>query len=311
MRLIPLFVALNAVFLPAILAAPTASPEDAPEGDAPAAPEQEEPPPPVDTKYFHEPGGTDDLGHYDIRYYTGEPVSYEVRGDTLLYLIRSYLTVFRENNVNTWIAHGTLLGWWWNGKVMPWDWDLDTQVSGSTLTWLGQNMNMTFHNYTVLNEDGTEEVRQYLLDVNPNAVERVRGNGHNVIDARWIDVRNGLFIDITGLSETNPSLHPGIWSCKNYHKYRTRDLYPLRETMFEGVAAQVPYSFDRILMEEYSPQALTKTKHLGHIWDPQLKEWIKEEESASPKAARAHIPRSLQGDVMAKTGLGNLLRALG
>jgi hypothetical protein len=220
---------------------------------------------PVDTKYFHEPGGTNELGHYDIRYYAGSPVSYEERGDTLHHLIRSYLTVFRERNIETWIAHGTLLGWWWNGKIMPWDWDLDTQVSASTLTWLGENLNMTMHNYTSINPDGTEVNREYLLDINPNHIERVRGDGMNVIDARWIDVRNGLFIDITGLSEVNPSTQPGIWTCKNFHRYRTRDLYPLRETEFEGVKALVPYSFDKILTQEYSTRALTKTLHEGYV----------------------------------------------
>jgi hypothetical protein len=217
----------------------------------------------VDTKYFHEPGGNDELGHYDIRYYQGKPVTYDERTDTLYHLIRSYLTIFRERNIETWIAHGTLLGWWWNGKIMPWDWDLDVQVSASTLTWLGNNLNMTMHNYTSIGKDGSELHREYLLDINPNNVERVRGDGMNVIDARWIDVRNGLFIDITGLSETNPSTQPGVWSCKNFHRYRTRDLYPLRETEFEGVPALVPYSFDKILTEEYSARALTKTFHQG------------------------------------------------
>lgn len=149
---------------------------------------------------------------------------------------------------------------------MPWDWDLDTQVSASTLTWLGQNMNMTFHNYTGSNLDGTVVERQYLLDVNPHSDDRLRGDGQNVIDARWIDTVNGLFIDITGLAETNPSMQPGIWSCKNFHRYRTRDIYPLRETEFEGVQALVPYSFDRILTEEYSARALTKTQHEGYVF---------------------------------------------
>jgi phosphorylcholine metabolism protein LicD len=216
-----------------------------------------------DTKYFHEPGGNDELGHYDIRYFRGQPVSDDERHDSLLHLTRSYLTTFRELNIETWIAHGTLLGWWWNGKIMPWDRDLDVQVSAATLTWLGENLNMTMHNYTLIAEDGTEVNRSYLLDINPNNVDRVRGDGMNVIDARWIDVRNGLFIDITGLSETNPSKQPGVWSCKNYHRYRTRDLYPLRETVFEGVPALVPYAFDKILTEEYSARALTKTVHEG------------------------------------------------
>lgn len=146
---------------------------------------------------------------------------------------------------------------------MPWDWDLDVQVSAPTLRWLGDNLNMTMHNYTGLSASGMEVHREFLFDVNPNYVDRVRGDGSNIIDARFIDIRNGLFIDITGLSETNPSTQPGVWSCKNYHRYRTRDLYPLRETEFEGVPALVPYSFDKILTEEYSARALTRTQHEG------------------------------------------------
>lgn len=68
------------------------------------------------TKYFHEPGHDDLLGHYDQRYFKGI-VSNEERTDTLHHMIRAYLNTFRELGLETWIAHGTLLGWWWNGKV--------------------------------------------------------------------------------------------------------------------------------------------------------------------------------------------------
>ncbi len=220
------------------------------------------PAPKKSNKYFHEPGTDNEMGHYDARFYK-EKVSYEVRGETLHHLIRSYLTVFRERNIETWIAHGSLLGWWWNGKIMPWDWDLDTQVSASTLAWLGENLNMTRHNYTSHEADGSESTHEYLLDINPFHVERVRGDGENVIDARWIDVETGLFIDITGLSEVFPDNQPGVWICKNWHRYRTRDLYPLRESVYEGVPALIPYQFDKILTEEYSAKALTKTVHEG------------------------------------------------
>jgi len=214
-------------------------------------------------KYFHEAGSSYIMGHYDGRYYSGRMLNYEEKGETLKHMIRAYLTTFRERNIETWIAHGTLLGWWWNGKIMPWDSDLDVQVSGSTLEWLGQNLNMTTHNYTFLDDQGKEEQRQYLLDINPHSVERVRGDGMNVIDARWIDMQSGLFIDITGLSETMPEIKPGVWMCKNMHKYPTRDLYPLRETVFEGVRALVPYAFSEILVEEYSKLALTRTVFEG------------------------------------------------
>lgn len=67
-------------------------------------------------KYFHEPGRDDILGHYDIRFFT-TPVSDTERAETLTHMIRAYLNFFDENDLETWIAHGTLLGWWWNGKV--------------------------------------------------------------------------------------------------------------------------------------------------------------------------------------------------
>ena len=67
-------------------------------------------------KYFHEPGQTDLLGHYDTRYYKGL-LSYEEKRDTQVHMVQAYLDTFREKGIETWIAHGTLLGWWWNGKV--------------------------------------------------------------------------------------------------------------------------------------------------------------------------------------------------
>jgi hypothetical protein len=69
-----------------------------------------------DGKYFHEPGGDNTLGHYDNRYFHGV-VSDEERRDTQQHMVRAYLDFFRLNDLDTWIAHGTLLGWWWNGQV--------------------------------------------------------------------------------------------------------------------------------------------------------------------------------------------------
>ena len=70
----------------------------------------------VDGKYFHEPGGSELGNHYDTRFYRGVQ-TYEEKQDTQLHMIRAYLTFFAEKGVETWLAHGTLLGWWWNGKV--------------------------------------------------------------------------------------------------------------------------------------------------------------------------------------------------
>ena len=71
------------------------------------------------SKYFHEPGGNNLANHYDSRYEHGI-LSYEEKQDTQVHMMRAYLDFFKKNNMETWLAHGTLLGWWWNGKVRPW-----------------------------------------------------------------------------------------------------------------------------------------------------------------------------------------------
>ena len=140
------------------------------------------------------------------------------------------------------------------------DWDVDVQISDDTLDYLAKHMNGTTHDY--LSEDGSFQ-RSYFLDVNPWFWERDRGDGMNVIDARWIDVQNGLFIDITALTETHPDNTPGVLSCKNYHRYWTEDLYPMRESEIEGVIVKIPFAYDRILTDEYETSALFVTEYEG------------------------------------------------
>jgi len=223
------------------------------------------------TKYFHEPGRSDLTGHYDIRYFK-DVVDYDVRLDTLRHMVRAWLQTTNAEGIETWIAHGTLLGWWWNGKMLPWDWDLDVQVMDSTLVKLSDpKYNNTIWPY--VSDDGFVK-RTYFLDINPNSIERVRGDGNNVIDARWVDMRNGLYIDITGISETNPKEKPNMYHCKNLHYYHINDIYPLRDTYFEGVPAKIPYSYDDILIKEYGVKAFTVTNFEGHRWNPQTKEWV-------------------------------------
>ncbi|AEO71727.1 uncharacterized protein THITE_2124512 [Thermothielavioides terrestris NRRL 8126] len=230
-------------------------------------------------KYFQEAGGTYTLTHYDARFFRGL-VPYDEHAGVLRHLIRSYLTTFAALGLETWLAHGTLLGWWWNGRIMPWDWDLDAQVSGATMAALAARFNGSVHEYEVAEEEedlpaaaaggkkksaagGGGGKRRYLLDVNPFSVRVSRGTGLNMIDARWIDTQTGLFVDITGLVERDPRARPGVVSCKNHHYYTQEELYPLRETEFEGVAALVPWEFENILVTEYGAKSLVLTEWEG------------------------------------------------
>ena len=73
----------------------------------------------ADTKYFHEPAEDDLHRHYDSRYFKGL-VSDEERQITLRAIVRAYLLLFQNFQLETWLAHGTLLGWYWNAKMLPW-----------------------------------------------------------------------------------------------------------------------------------------------------------------------------------------------
>ncbi|PNP41026.1 hypothetical protein TGAMA5MH_06894 [Trichoderma gamsii] len=219
-------------------------------------------------KYFIEPGGSLALGHYDKRFFKAE-IPYGEHRDVLRQLVRSYLTTLHEHGVETWLAHGTLLGWWWNGQIMPWDYDLDVQVSNNTMQWLGDNMNRTEHTHEFNGNSKT-----YLLDINPHHVDIDRGDGMNIIDARWIDTTNGMFIDITGVREREAD-RPGVWSCKNKHRYGSQDLWPMRVTEFEGVKARIPYNFEQILRDEYGDKSLVVEEFQNHRWNHDISEWVK------------------------------------
>ncbi|GAP83809.2 putative mannosylphosphate transferase [Rosellinia necatrix] len=296
-------------------------------------------------KYFHEPGWDAESGHYDARYFRGK-VPYDQHRPALRHLVRSYLATSGALSVETWLAHGSLLGWWWNGRIMPWDYDLDVQVSIATLSFLAERYNRSLHEYEYDVDDdeaggdrhsgqvpllspavesrsgpggdgtgsssdrrggsggggdgggdggsdsrshdekggegkgaeGTTETKikkTYLLDVNPHYDALTKANGANVIDARWIDTSNGMFIDITGLRERDADSAPGVWSCKNNHRYRTGELWPLRRTEFEGAEAWIPYAFDKVLTDEYGPKSLVREEWAGHRWNPELMEWVK------------------------------------
>lgn len=73
---------------------------------------------------------------------------------------------------------------------MPWDSDIDVQMSASTIHFLANYYNMTIHTY---------QARDYLLEINPKYTDGSFKDRLNVIDGRWIDTATGLFIDITAV----------------------------------------------------------------------------------------------------------------
>ncbi|OAA47114.1 mannosylphosphate transferase [Metarhizium rileyi] len=220
---------------------------------------------PGSTKYFSEPGGSYDRMHYDIRYYQKKLGAAE-RRTTLEDLIHSYLNVTNYYEIETWLAHGTLMGWWWGGRIMPWDSDIDVQLSYETLDYLASELNFTEFRYNITHENGNVVSRSYLLDINPYYNETGVGDGNNIIDARWIDTDSGMFVDITALRKRDDS---GKLSCKNHHYYTEDELWPLKESEFEGAKAWIPAKPTILLRDEYGPSSTENGKYKGYVTHPE------------------------------------------
>ncbi|EXF85450.1 hypothetical protein CFIO01_12358 [Colletotrichum fioriniae PJ7] len=225
-------------------------------------------------KYFQE---SDFSIHYDARFAT-KPLNATAQREAVQVLIQTYLATLRDLGVQTWLMHGSLLGWWWNKQTLPWDSDADVQVTENGINFLAAYYNMTTWYYKY---PSVPQGRYFQLEVNPNYVRRGQDSfdEDNVIDARWIDMDNGLFIDITAVRYVED--HPegdGVLATKNGHEFRDTFLYPLLDTTFEGVKAKIPYEYKEMLISEYGEKALTNQEFMNHKFVDSKMEWVPTDE---------------------------------
>lgn len=148
-------------------------------------------------------------------------------------------------------------------QLFPWDNDLDVQISEPTIHFLAEYYNMTEHHFDLPEVEGG---RTYLLEINPNYVVRSTKDQLNVIDARWIDMSSGLFIDITAVRKDDArraSGQKGALMCKDRHHYEEEQIFPLRQSYFEDVPVNIPYAYTELLVEEYGRRSLSNKKFQG------------------------------------------------
>lgn len=207
---------------------------------------------------------------------------------SLILLAQTCLTTLNDIGVETWIMHGSLLGWYWNRRILPWDSDIDLQISEKSIDHLAQYYNMSTHRFRV----GKSTLRRnYLLEINPHYTNVSTADKVNMIDARWIDTDTGLFLDLTTLRRNATAEEMGFegaMMCKDGHHYQYDDIFPLRETTFEGVPAKVPFAYSDILVEEYKGASLSTTVFEGHFWNETAQEWMPYSR-APPRYARAGL----------------------
>ena len=115
-----------------------------------------------------------------------------------------------------------------------------------------------------------------MLEINEQFDKDNENNRYNAIDGRWIDMQTGIFIDITAVKpndEMRAKGQLGALKCKDNHKYNESDIFPLRDSTFEGVDVKIPYEYAWLLEEEYTKRALTKDEFEGHKFNPTSLEW--------------------------------------
>ncbi|CAH2351766.1 hypothetical protein CLIB1423_04S05490 [[Candida] railenensis] len=262
-------------------------------------------------KYLREANLHDGVNgeHYDWRFFSGDKDGSYEESLVLHRLIRNWLSFSRKAGVKSWLAHGSLLSWYWNGMSFPWESDIDIQIPIQDLHKLARQ-----YNQSVIVEDVSEGFGRYFLDVTSSITLREKGNGLNNIDARFIDIDTGFFIDITGLSISNmetPSRylqkvpeefkvnkfpeafseesgetkkefknineHLRLYNCRNGHFISYDDLFPLLKASVEGEIGYIPSSYSRILSSEYS-NGMLKKNYAQHVFLPKLRMWVKDED---------------------------------
>ncbi|CUS21371.1 LAQU0S03e01024g1_1 [Lachancea quebecensis] len=157
-------------------------------------------------KYFREPSDLSDFGslgwHHDARFFNGAIFQDFLDARTRLdSMIRTFQKFLKAHSLISWLAHGTLYGYIYNGLEFPWDNDFDVQMPIRHLHIMAQHFNQT-----LVLEDPREGNGRFIIDVGSSITTRIKGNGMNNIDARFIDVDSGLYIDITGISVSSAML---------------------------------------------------------------------------------------------------------
>lgn len=211
-------------------------------------------------------------------------VSNRERQSVLHHMVRVWFRFAEANGIDSWLNYGLLLGWAYNGVNMPWDTDIDIQLPIAQLDRLSRRFNST-----LIMENPRDGNAKYLFEVSPTYIRQ--GNGRNFIDARFIDINTGLYIDISALSHTADPAPEGFYGndalklrgmpvhCKNWNWHSLDELLPIRHTYFEGASVYVPRNVSSILLRKYGDDSFTsKHRFNSHNYRTDLLLWVPDRE---------------------------------
>lgn len=193
--------------------------------------------------------------HLDARFYKKNMSQTEIKKE-LKRILNVFAKLSIENDIKPIIFHGSLIGYYFNKQILPWDNDIDIKLVGSSID-----------NMKKLDRYQTKDI---LIEVNPNCISRSTLDYENLMDARVISKTNGAFIDITFLT---PTKDKNIIACKFAHYIHIKDLMPLKKTTFEGATVYVPNNIEKILVNNYGQNVLTPSNLDG--WKFKDGKWVR------------------------------------
>lgn len=258
--------------------------------------------------------------HLDARY-GKRKLSKNIIQSQLKVLLRETVNIFNNVNIPCIIMHGSLIGWYFGKRMLPWDDDIDIVILDEHREKL-----KTLHQY---------QNNYILIEVNP-VIDTIDRDPNNIIEARIICKTTGVFIDVTNLSKGNifnigsstsnavtktfnlmkdykdtdsflfkpvkyrfndqfdiryklkknhklkiyvkrldansgwnvnlnlygydmnmdPLYNKFRINCFSPHYYSLKDIYPLKETIFENVKVYIPNNVENVLQLEYGDNVL-------------------------------------------------------
>tara|TARA_B100000886_G_C20374186_1_gene470970 strand:+ start:367 stop:1050 length:684 start_codon:yes stop_codon:yes gene_type:complete len=198
----------------------------------------------ISPKFFHEGYNR----HLDYRFQNIEN-NYNIQ-EELIKILKFFSDYCKSKNIQFILAHGGLIGYKFNKKLLPWDDDIDIIMMHDEFIKL-KNM----------------ETKDILIEINPNSKNFSKFDVNNKISGRVISKQTGLFIDIT-----NYYIDNNLIKCKDGHKFKFNDIFPLKKTKIENIDIYVPNNIDNILIKEYGKKVLLPKYKNWHFIN---NEWIK------------------------------------
>lgn len=125
--------------------------------------------------------------HLDIRYGKNILSKNNIQSQLKILLFET-VNIFDKIDIPCIIMHGSLIGWYFGKKILPWDDDIDIVILDEHREKL-----KTLHGY---------QNNNILIEVNP-VIDTIKRDPDNIIEARIICKNTGVFIDITNLSKGN------------------------------------------------------------------------------------------------------------